>query len=46
MPASRRVERFEYWERDGKRQAASSDNEVLRTFSDATLASWDAGVVG
>jgi hypothetical protein len=46
MPASRRVERFEYWERDGKRQAASSDKEVLRTFSDATLASWDAGVVG
>ncbi|HXE11830.1 MAG TPA: alginate lyase family protein, partial [Bryobacteraceae bacterium] len=45
IPASRRVERFEYWELDGKRQAASSDEEILRTFSDATLASWDAGVV-
>ncbi|HEX3104257.1 MAG TPA: alginate lyase family protein [Terriglobales bacterium] len=46
IPASRRVERYEYWERDGKRQAASSDKELLRTFSDTTLAGWDAGVVG
>jgi len=45
IPASRRVERFEYWELDGKRQAASSDKEILRSFSDSTLASWDAGVV-
>ncbi|HEY4660036.1 MAG TPA: hypothetical protein VIG91_00930, partial [Terriglobales bacterium] len=45
VSTSRQVERFEYWERDGKRQASSSDKEVLRTFSDATLALWDAGVV-
>ena len=45
VSASRKVERFEYWERNGKRQASSSDKEVLRSFSDATLASRDAGVV-
>ena len=45
ISASRQVERFEYWERDGKRQASSSDKEVLLGFSDATLASRDAGVV-
>jgi hypothetical protein len=46
VSASRRIERFEYWEREGKRQASSSDQEVLRGFSDATLASRHAGVVG
>lgn len=45
VSGSRRVERFEYWDCDGKRQASSSDQEVLRSFSDATLASRDAGVV-
>jgi hypothetical protein len=45
VSASRTLERFEYWERDGKRQAASSDQEVLRGFSDAILASRDAGLV-
>jgi hypothetical protein len=45
VSASRQVERFECWERDGKLRASSSDKEVLRTFSDATLALWDAGVV-
>ncbi len=42
---ARQVERFEYWERDGKRQATSSDEEGLLRFPDAILASWDAGVV-
>lgn len=45
VSASRPVERFEYWERDGKRRASSSNKEVLHGFSDATLASWDASVV-
>jgi hypothetical protein len=45
VSASRPVGRFEYRERDGKRQVSSSDNEFLRSFSDATLASRDAGVV-
>ena len=45
VSVSRPVERFEYWERDGKRQASSSDQTVLRSFSGATLASRDAGVV-
>jgi hypothetical protein len=45
VSASRRVERFEYWESDGKRQASSSDQQVLGSFSDAILPSWDAGVV-
>ncbi|MGH9515910.1 MAG: alginate lyase family protein [Terriglobales bacterium] len=45
VSASRPIERFEYWEREGKRQASSSDQDVLLSFSDATLASWDAGVV-
>lgn len=45
VSVSRRVERFEYWERDGQRQAASTDKDVVRNFSDATLASWGAGVV-
>jgi hypothetical protein len=45
VSSSRQLERFEYWERDGKRQASSSDKEVLRTFSDATLALWGAGIV-
>jgi hypothetical protein len=39
------VERFECWEDDGKRRASSSDKEVLRGFSDATLVSRDVGVV-
>jgi Heparinase II/III-like protein/Heparinase II/III N-terminus len=43
---SRRVERFEYWDGDGGRQVYSSDQEALIRFSDTTLASWDAGVVG
>jgi hypothetical protein len=42
---SRRVERVEYWERDGKRQTSSSHEEALAGFSDTNLASWDAGVV-
>ena len=46
VSGSRRVERFEYWEGDGKRQISSSDPELLVGFSDSTLASWDAGVVG
>ena len=46
VSASCSVERFEYWERDGKRHISSSDEKVLLGFSDATLASWDAGVVG
>jgi hypothetical protein len=45
VSASRPVERFEYWERDAKRRASSSDKEFLRSFSDAMLASRDAGVV-
>jgi hypothetical protein len=45
ISASGQVERLEFWDRDGKRQASSSDNEVLRGFSDARLASWDASVV-
>jgi len=45
VSASRQVQRFEYWERDGKRQASSSDKEFLGSFSDARLASRDAGVV-
>jgi hypothetical protein len=45
ISVQRRVERFEYWHRDDKREASSSDKEVLLGFSDATLASWDAGVV-
>jgi hypothetical protein len=45
VSASRPVERFEYRDRDGKRQVFSSDKEFLRSFSDATLASRDAGVV-
>jgi hypothetical protein len=44
ISASRRIERFEYWEREGKRQASSTDPEVLLGFSDATLASRDAGL--
>jgi Heparinase II/III-like protein/Heparinase II/III N-terminus len=46
VSGSRRVERFEYWDGDGKRQVSSSDPELLVGFSDAALASWDAGVVG
>jgi hypothetical protein len=45
VSASRPVERFEYCKRDGKREASSSDKELLRSFSDATLASREAGVV-
>jgi hypothetical protein len=45
VSASQRVERFEYWEREGKRQASSSNEEFLRSFSDATLAPSAAGVV-
>ncbi len=41
----RPVQRFEYWERDGKRQASSSDQQAVLGFSDATMSSWDAGVV-
>lgn len=44
LAASRRVERFEYWEQDGKARASSSDAEVLRGFSDTRLQSRDAGV--
>jgi Heparinase II/III-like protein/Heparinase II/III N-terminus len=46
VSASCPVERFEYWERDGKRHISSSDDKVLLDFSDAMLASRDAGVVG
>jgi len=46
VSGSRRTERFEYWERDGKRQVSASDPEALIGFSDSALASWDAGVVG
>lgn len=46
VSASCLVERFEYWERDGKRQVSSSDEEVVHGFSGSALASWDAGVVG
>jgi Heparinase II/III N-terminus/Heparinase II/III-like protein len=46
VSASCPVERFEYWDRDGKRQISSSDDKVLFGFSDATLASRDAGVAG
>jgi hypothetical protein len=45
VSASRQIERFEYWEREGQRQVSSSDPEFLLGFSDATLASRDAGVV-
>jgi hypothetical protein len=45
ISGSRRVERIEYWERDGKRQTSCSDQEALAGFSDTNLASWDAGVV-
>jgi hypothetical protein len=45
VSVSRPVERFECWERDGKRQASSSDQTVLYSFSGAALASRDAGVV-
>lgn len=46
VSASSRVERFEYWDHDGQRHLSSSDQEALVGFSDTTLASWDAGVVG
>jgi hypothetical protein len=46
ISGSRRVERLEYWERDGKRQTSSSDREAMAGFSDTNLGSWDAGVVG
>jgi hypothetical protein len=46
ISGSRRVERIEYWERGGKRQTSSSDQEALPGFSVTNLASWDAGVVG
>lgn len=45
VSSSRRVERFEYGERNGKRQASSSDKEVLLRFSDTKLEFWGAGVV-
>lgn len=44
LSAPRPVERFEYWEHDGKRQTSSSDPEVLRAFSDTALASLEPGV--
>jgi hypothetical protein len=46
ISGSRRVERLEYWERDGKRQTSSSDQAALAGLSHTNLASWDAGVVG
>jgi len=45
VSASQRVERFEFWESDGKRQASSSDQQALVGFSDAAMASREAGVV-
>jgi hypothetical protein len=42
---SRRIARFESWERGGKRQVSSSDEELLLGFSDANLAWLDAGVI-
>jgi hypothetical protein len=45
VSSSRPVERTEYWDHDGRRQASSSEHEVLRSFSGAILVSRDAGVV-
>ena len=45
ISASREGERFEYWEREGKRQTSSSDHEILHSFPNTKLASSDAGVV-
>ena len=45
VSAAQNIDRFEYWESEGKRQASSSDQEVLVSFSDVALASWDAGVI-
>jgi hypothetical protein len=45
VSAGRPVERFEYWECDGKRQASSSEPEVVRVFSDGALASLEPGVI-
>lgn len=46
VSVSRRVDRFEYSERAGKRKVSSSDQAVLNGFSDTRLAPWNASVVG
>ncbi len=45
LSAAQPVERFEHWERAGKRQASSSDPEVLKALSDTALASLEPGVI-